>query len=312
MTKLPLSQHDKLLVMQSVAWLKTMNEAQPAGSPPIYPKAADIESSGLFKRIRAGLTPMPWAPPARNGHPAYDLIENARSEHLVAVTAAATPDRLLLDGADWRVLAKDPDGRAYRLAFGNWPLCYLATARETRRWPKLPADLDQGSEQDLVRIDDGRLVSKQVLRRERDETRTQWHLRCCSPLNEHMYLAAQRLPLDSPANFSPAKIHAGDAGRPSVFECRPFAAETLVLFALCRDPWTRVMRCMALPLGDGSALSGWLESYQRQQSPINLDSHSNSRPLRVFEIADDGRPLSAWETTQLQLLRPVIEAADHG
>src|SRR5689334_22192596 len=168
MNKFLLSPHEKLLIMQSITWLKTMNEAQPAGSPPIYPKAADIDASGLFRRIRAGLTPMPWAPPTRNGHSAYDLMENARSEHPVVIAEAAAPDCLLLDGAIWRVLAKDPNGRDYRLAFGNWPLSYRATAHEVKRWPDLPADLDQGSAQELVRLGDGRLLSKDVLRRERD------------------------------------------------------------------------------------------------------------------------------------------------
>jgi hypothetical protein len=308
MNKLLLSPHDKLLIMQSITWLKTMNEAQPAGSPPVYPKAADIDSSGLFKRIRAGLTPMPWAPPTRNGHPAYDLIEDARSEHPALVAPAATPDHLLLDDAAWRVVAKDPNGSDYRLAFGNWPLSYRATAREVKRWPRLPADLDEGSAQELVRLADGRLLSKEVLRRERDQTETQWRLRCCSPLNEHLYLTAQRLPLDIPANFSPAKIHVGSASRPLAFECRPFAAGIQVLFALCQDPWTKVTRYLSLSPSDDSQLNGWLESYRREQSLIGFAPNATS--WRVYEIAEDGRPLSGWETTRPELLQPVDEAAD--
>ena len=308
MTKLPLSQHEKLLIMQSVTWLKTMNEARPAGSPPVYPKAPDIDTSALFHRIRAGLTPMPWAPPTRNGRPAYDLIENARSEHPVVVTPAATPDLLSLDGAIWRVLAKDPGGRDYRLAFGNWPLSFRATAYDVKRWPNLPADLDQGSAQELVRLADGRLISKDVLRRERDEIQTQWRLRCCSPLNEHLYLAAQRLPLDSPDHFRPDKIHIDGASQPAVFECRPFDTETLVLFALCKDSWSRVTRYLAIALGDGQRLGDWLAAYREE--PSQIVSASGSKSWRVFEIAEDGRPLSAWETHQSQLLQPVVETAD--
>jgi hypothetical protein len=310
MTKLPLSPHEKLLIMQSVTWLKTMNEARPAGTPPVYPKAPDIDTSALFKRIRAGLTPMPWAPPTRNGHPAYHLIENARSEHPVVVAATATPERLLVDGALWRVLAKDPDSRDYRLAFGNWPLSYRAIAHDVKRWPNLPGDLDQGAGQELVRMGDGRLLSKDVLRRERDQIETQWRLTCCSPLNEHLYLAAQRLPLDSPDHFRPEKVHVEAVDRPTVFECRPFDAETLVFFALCEDRWTRVMRYLALPLGDGAKLAAWLESYRQQQSPIAYVPSAKS--WRVFEIAEDGRPLSAWETTQPELLTPIHEAANCG
>jgi hypothetical protein len=307
MSKLPLSQHEKLLIMQSITWLKTMNEARPAGSPPKYPKASDIDTSALFNRIRAGLTPMPWAPPTRNGRPAYDLIENARGERLVVVEADAGPDQVTLDGAAWRVLARDPGGRDYRLAFGNWPLSYRAIARDVKRWPDLPHDLDQGNGQELVRLGDGRLLSKEVLRRERDLIQTQWHLRCCSPLNEHLYLAAQRLPLDNPANFTPEKIHVGSASWPAVFECNPFSAEVLVLFALCQDPWTKVTRYLALPVGDGARLDGWLEGYRQQQSPTEFDK--NARSWRVFEIADDGRPLSAWETTSADLLKPLPELA---
>ena len=33
MNKYLLSAHDKLLITQSITWLKTINEAQPAGSP---------------------------------------------------------------------------------------------------------------------------------------------------------------------------------------------------------------------------------------------------------------------------------------
>jgi hypothetical protein len=304
-----LSQHEKLLITQTVTWLKTMNEARPAGSPQIYPKPSDIDSSALFRRIRAGLTPMPWAPPTRNGHPAYDLIEDARSEHPVTVTAATTPDHLLLDGAAWRVLSKDPSGRDYRLAIGNWPLSYRATAHEVKRWPDLPADLDQGGAQELVRLGDGRLLSKEVLRRERDQTQTQWRLRCCSPLNESLYLAAQRLPLDAPGNFSPEKIHVGTASKPTVFECRPFAADTLVLFALCQDPWTRVSRYLALPLGDGGKLAAWVEDFRRDQSPLGFEPFAT--PWRVYEIAEDGRPLSAWETNRPELLQPVQEIMAH-
>jgi hypothetical protein len=183
------------------------------------------------------------------------------------------------------------------------------TAHEVRRWPDLPGDLDQGSAQELVRLGDGRLLSKDVLRRERDRTETQWRLRCCSPLNEHLYLAGQRLPLDSPGNFSPEQIHAGTASKPSVFQCRPFAGDALVLFALCQDPWTRVTRYLALPLGDAGKLDAWVESYRRDQSPIGLEPLATS--WRAYEIAEDGRPLSAWETNRAELLRPVPEIMAH-
>jgi hypothetical protein len=275
----------------------------------VYPKSADIDTSGLFKRIRAGVTPMPWAPPTRQGHPAYELIENARSEHPTAVAAAATPDHLLLDGVAWRVLAHNADGREYRLAFGRWPLSYLATAREVKCWPDLPSDLDEGGAQELVRLGDGRLVSKELLRRERDLTRTQWQLRCCSPFNERLYLTAQRLPIDSPDNFRPGNIHREVAGRPLVFECRPFASDTSVLFSLGEDPWTKVVRYLALPLGDGSQLDDWLEGYQRQQSPLDFVPGATS--WRVLEIGENGRPLSAWETSNRELLRPVPETPAH-
>jgi hypothetical protein len=307
MNKFLLSPHDKLLIMQSITWLKTMNEARPAGSPQVFPTAADIDSSALFRRIRAGLTPMPWAPPTRHGQPAYDLIEDARSEHPVEVAVTANPGEVLLDGAAWRVISRDADGRDYRLAYGNWPLSYRAIAHEVKRWPNLPADLDEGSAQELVRLGDGRLLSKEVLRREREQTRTQWRLHCCSPLNEQLYLGATRLPLDSLGNFSPEKIHLGTAGKPTVFECRPFASDSLVLFALCHDAWTRVTRYLALRPGDAGKLDAWVEDYRRDQSPLGFEPLVTTR--RVYEIAEDGRPLSAWETNRPELLQPVPEAA---
>lgn len=306
MNKFALSAHEKLLIMQSITWIKTMNEAQPAGSPPVYPKAADIDSSALFKRIRAGLTPMPWAPPTRNGHPAYDLIEDARSEHPTMVAESGVSDQLLLDGTAWRVLTRDAGGRDYRVAFGNWPLTFRLVAHEARRWPMLPDDLDQGHAHEVVRLPDGRLLSKEVLRREREHIETRWRLRCCSPLNEHLYLGAQRLPLDNPGNFTPAKIHAGSAGKPMAFECRPHAGGALALFALCQDPWTRVTRYVGLPSTDDGMLDAWLEKYRRDESPI--DFVAGGKSWRVYEIADDGRPLSAWETTRRELLQPMPEA----
>lgn len=305
MNKFQLSPHDKLLIMQSVTWLKTMNEARPAGSPQVYPSPADIDSSALFRRIRAGLTPMPWAPPTRNGHPAYDLIEDARSDHPVETLVPANAQELLLDDAVWRVLGTQADGREYRLAYGNWPLSYRATAHEVKRWPNLPVDLDQGSGQELVRLDDGRLLSKDVLRRERDQTRTQWRLHCCSPLNEQLYLSGKRLSLDSLGNFSPEKIHAGTVGRPTAFECRPFAGESLLLFSLCRDQWTQVTRYLAVPADNPARLDAWLDSYRQDRSP--LEFAVSTTPWRVYELAEDGRPLSAWETARAELLRPVPE-----
>jgi hypothetical protein len=306
MNKFMLSPHDKLLIMQSITWLKTMNEAQPAGSPQVYPTAADIDSSALFKRIRAGLTPMPWAPPTRNGQPAYDLIEDARSEHAIEVVITANPNEILVDGTGWRVLDKDSNGRDYRLAYGNWPLSFRAIAHEVKRWPNLPADLDEGGAQELVRLGDGRLLSKEVLRRERDQTRTQWRLHCCSPLNEQLYLGGQRLPLDSLGNFTPDKIHVGTAGKPAVFECRPFAGGTLVLFALCNDSWTQVTRYLALRPDDSGKLDAWIDDYRREQSPLGFEPVARS--WRIYEIAEDGRPLSAWETNRPELLKPVPEA----
>lgn len=53
MSKAPsFNPQEKTLIMQTVTWVKTVNDAKPAGAPPSYPSQTDIDSSALFKRIR--------------------------------------------------------------------------------------------------------------------------------------------------------------------------------------------------------------------------------------------------------------------
>jgi hypothetical protein len=292
MTRQPLSPHDKALILQAVTWLRTVNEARPAGSPPVYPNVADIESSALFRRIRAGLAPMPWAPPTRHGQPAYDFIENARSRHGVAVDRSDVEGGTLrLDGGEWRVLAADGDGRGFHVAYGRWPLAFRLEATELPRWPLLPDDLDQGEGREVVRFHDGRLASKELLRSTRDETVTQWWLTCVSPLDEQLYLLGQVLPLAPSEQFRPAYVHRSETGLLDVFDCQPFRGQLLTLFATARDPWTGVARYVGAARDDES-LARWLAAWDAGASPTEFLPAAPH--WQVFELAADGTPLSAW------------------
>ena len=303
MTRNPLSSHDKALILQAVTWLRTINEARPAGSPPVYPGAADIETSALFKRIRAGLTPMPWAPPTRHGQPAYDLIENARGRHAVNLDRSDIDGGTLrLDGSEWRILAADPDGRGFHLAYGQWPLAFRLESRESPRWPTLPEDLDHGDGREVVRFHDGRLASKELLRRTRDEQLTEWWITCASPLNEQLYLVGQMLPLASPEQFRPLRLHRDHQGLPLVFDCQPFRGRSLTLFAVASDPWTGCRRFVGVE-SDEAALPRWLE--QRDAGHPAFDFLPGGTQWQVFELASDGTPLSAWSAPRSDALRPL-------
>ena len=303
MTRNPLSPHDKTLILQAVTWLRTVNDARPAGSPPVYPGPADIESSALFKRIRAGLTPMPWAPPTRHGQPAYDLIENARGRHTVGVDRSdADGGTLRLDGAEWRILAADIDGRGYFVAFGQWPLAYRLEARESPRWPVLPDDLDSGDGREVVRFHDGRLASKDLLRRTRDETLTEWSVTCASPLDEQLYLLGQVLPLAPNELFRPQAVHRERDGRAVVFDSQPFRGQPLALFALALDPWTGVGRYVGVA-PDADAMPRWLDEFDAGRAPC--DFLPAPACWHVFELAADGTPLSAWSAPRADALRPL-------
>jgi hypothetical protein len=302
-TRHPLSPHDKLLILQAVTWLRTINEARPAGSPPVYPGPADIESSALFRRIRAGLTPMPWAPPTRHGEPAYDLIEDARSRHAVTLDRSDSDSGLLrLDGAEWRILAADDDGRGYHLAYGHWPLAFRLESRESPRWPLLPDDLDEGDGREVVRFHDGRLASKDLLRRTRGEQLTEWWISCVSPLDEQLYLLGQVLPLAPSEQFRPTMVHRELDGFATVFDCQPFRGQLLTLFAIARDPWTGVGRYVGVGRDD-HALAQWLERYD--QGCVAGGFLPAASHWQVFELAADGTPLSAWSTPRSDALRPL-------
>jgi hypothetical protein len=303
MTRQPLSPHDKALILQAITWLRIVNDARPAGSPPVYPGAADIDSSALFKRIRAGLTPMPWAPPKRHGQPAYDLIENARGRHAVGVDRSdADGGTLRLDGAEWRILDADPDGRGFHVAYGQWPLAFRLEARDSPRWPVLPEDIDRGDAKEVVRFHDGRLASKDLLRRTRDETVTEWWLTCASPLDEQLYLLGQVLPLAPSEQFRPHAVHRERDGRPVVFDCQPFRGQPLALFAIAVDPWTRVGRYVGVA-PDTDAMPRWLDEYDAGRAPCDfLPAPAN---WHVFELAADGTPLSAWSAPRADALRPL-------
>lgn len=303
MTRQPLSPHDKALILQAVTWLRVVNDARPPGSPPVYPGPADIESSALFKRIRAGLTPMPWAPPKRHGQPAYDLIENARGRHLVGLDRSdADGGTLRLDGAEWRILSADPDGRGYHVAFGRWPLAFRIEAHDCARWPVLPDDIDSGDAREVVRFHDGRLASKDLLRRTRDEKVTEWWLSCASPLDEQLYLLGQVLPLAPSEQFRPQAVHRERDGRATVFDCQPFRGQPLALFAIAIDPWTGVGRYVGVA-PDSDAMPRWLDEYDAGRAPTDFLPAPSS--WHVFELAADGMPLSAWSAPRADALRPL-------
>lgn len=303
MTRIPLSPRDKTLILQAITWLRVVNDARPAGSPPVYPGPADIESSALFKRIRAGLTPMPWAPPTRHGQPAYDLIENARGRHAVSVDRSdADGGTLRLDGAEWRILAADPDGRGYHVAFGQWPLAYRLEARDSPRWPELPADLDRGDGREVVRFHDGRLASKELLRRTRDERVTEWLLHCASPLDEQLYLIGQVLPLAPSEQFRALVVHRERGGRPAVFDSQPFRGQPLALFNVAVDPWTGVGRFVGVA-PDADTMPRWLEEFDAGRAPSDFLPAPGH--WHVFELGADGTPLMAFSAPRSDALRPL-------
>lgn len=299
----PLGLHDKTLIMQTVTWVKTVNDAKPAGAPPSYPSQADIDSSALFKRIRLGLQPMSWAPPTQHGHPAYELIENARGRHRVALdTQAISAGSVSLDGAQWHLLASEAGGRVHYVSFGRWPIAYKLTAQDAPRWPNLPDDVDEGPGHDVVRFPDGRLVPKDLIRRTRYDVDVHWWLQCVSPLNERLYLHGERQPLDDPHHFRPLQVHRGTTSAPLVFVCALRWGQTL-FFPLVRDPWTRITRYLALPTGVGHDPADWLSRFDAGQSPLNFVSGAGE--WQVFEIDANGLPWSAWRTDRREWLLPV-------
>lgn len=305
MSKQALTPHERLLIMQAVTWIKTIHDARPAGAAPSYPGAADLDSSALFRRIRQGLAPMPWAPPTRQRHPAYELIENARGEHRVHLGTASSADSIDIDGALWRRLEGSTAAGVLHVAFGHWPVAYRLEARDRPRWPTLPADLDDGPGHDVVRFPDGRLVPKDLLRRTRDEREMQWWLRCVSPLDEQLYLVGERLPLEDPAQFRPiVSLRVGDDGRPRRFTCA-LRAGPAALFALARDPWTGVTRYLAVPLpAVGDVADAWQDAADAGASAL-LDVIPAGDGWRVFELDEYGAPCSAWRTARRELLLPV-------
>jgi hypothetical protein len=303
MTRHPLSPHDKALILQAVTWLRIVNDARPSGSPPVYPGPADIDSSALFKRIRAGLPPLPWAPPTRHGQPAYDLIEDARSRHAVALDRSdADGGTLRLDGSEWRILAAEPDGRGYFVAFGQWPLAFRLEARDSPRWPVLPDDIDSGDGRDVVRFHDGRLASKELLRRTRDERVTEWWLSCASPLDEQLYLVGQVLPLAPSEQFRPLTVHRDRAGRPAVFDSQPFRGQPLALFNVALDPWTGVGRYVGVA-PDADAMPRWLDEFDAGNAPCDFLPAPGH--WHVVELAADGTPVMAFSAPRSDALRPL-------
>jgi hypothetical protein len=299
----PLSLHDKTTMMQTVTWVKTVNDARPAGAPPSYPSQADIDSSALFKRIRLGLPPMPWAPPTRHRHPAYELIENARGRHRVTPDAAAFDAQTVsLDGAQWHRLASDDAARVHHVSFGRWPLAYRLVAEDAPRWSNLPDDVDEGPGHDVVRFADGRLVPKDMIRRTRNDIETRWSLQCVSPLDERLYLRGERLPLDDPDHFRPARVHRATAQAPQVFDCALRQGTTL-FFPLARDDWTRVTRYVGFNAEPGHDIAQWLSRFDAGESPLDLVSGATQ--WQVFEIDANGQPWSAWRTHRREWLAPV-------
>lgn len=300
----PLSPHEKTLIMQTVTWVRTVNDAKPAGASATYPKQPDIDSSALFKRIRQGLPPMPWAPPTRHGQPAYELIENARGLHRVQPDGAVAGggDNVWLDGAQWRRWGGAADGRTHYVSFGRWPVAYRLTGQDVPRWSSLPADVDIGSGHDVVRFPDGRLVSKELVRRTRDDVVTQWSLQCASPLNERMYLHSERLPLDDPQHFSATRVHREADGVARVFEC-PLRQGSMLFFPLVTDPWTRVTRHVAVKSELAPDPSAWLARFDAGELPLDFLPHAGA--WNVFEIDASGEPWSAWRTDRRECLLPV-------
>ncbi len=306
----PLGLHEKTLIMQTVTWVKTVNDAKPAGAPPSYPKQADIESSALFKRIRLGLPPMPWAPPTQRGYPAYELIENARGRHRVVPDGdVGATGNIWLDGAQWRRRASEAGSRVHYLSFSRWPLAYRLSALDAPRWSSLPADLDDGSIHDVVRFPDGRLVSKELVRRTRDDVVTQWWLQCLSPLNECLYLRGERLPLDDPDHFRPTLVHRSVDGIARVFVC-PLRQGPTLFFPLVTDPWTRITRYVALRSDAGHDVDAWLARFDAGDSP--LDFLPRVGAWQVFEIDAEGEHWSAWRTDRREWLLPVEAGETNG
>lgn len=303
MSKVPvLTIAEKNLVMHTVAWVKTVNDARPAGTPPSYPVVGDIDSSALFKRIRQGLQPMPWAPPTRNGHPAYELMENARGRHQVQPAGdIGEGGVVIVDGARWRLLAADAGQRRFHLGFGRWPIAYCLQGVDAPRWPSLPADLDEGSAHDVIRFADGRLVAKELVRRTRSEVVTQWWLRCVSPLDERLYLHAERLPLDDPDHFRSTHVHRAVDGVPKIFVSRLRQGET-VFFAIASDPWTHIARHIGVR---GDAIPDLAACLARMDAGESvLDALPNTGAWQIYEIGPDGEPWSAWRTDRREWLRP--------
>lgn len=299
----PLNPHDKTLVMHTVTWVKTVNDAKPAGAPASYPGQADIDSSALFKRIRQGLPPMPWAPPTRHGQPAYELIENARGRHRTVFEAPAGDNDVVLDGARWRVLGRQPEARRYHLAFGRWPIGYRLHGIDAPRWPVLPPDLDEGSGHDVLRFADGRLASKELVRRTREEIVVEWWLQCVSPLDERLYLQAERLPLDDPDHYRPQQVHRQRDGVPQVFGSRLRQGAT-VFFALATDPWTSITRHVGVRAEAIADLEACLAQFDGGRSP--LDFLPRTGAWQVFEIGADGEPQSGWRCDRREWLLPVV------
>ena len=246
---------------------------------------------------------MPWAPPTQHGQPAYELIENARGRHRVQLdTDIGGAESVWLDGAKWRRWDSDAAGRVHHLSFGRWPLTYRLSAHDAKRWRPLPADIDEGSGHDVVRFADGRLVSKDLVRRTRDDVVTQWWLQCISPLNERLYLHSERQPLDDPDRFRPTLVHRSSAGAPQVFVC-PLRQGPTLFFPLVSDPWTRITRYVALRIEAGPDPTAWLSCFDEGRSP--LDFLPRLGAWQVFEIDAGGEPWSAWRTDHPEWLQPV-------
>ncbi|MBS0213395.1 MAG: hypothetical protein JSR26_09510 [Proteobacteria bacterium] len=301
MSKLPqLTLAEKALINHTVTWVKTINDARLAGTPPAYPKPGDVDSSALFRRIRQGLAPMPWAPPTRNGQPAYELIENARGRHRVTPGSETIAGaEVVLDGARWRLLSGHAESRQYHVGFGRWPITYRLHGQDVPRWPNLPADLDEGSPHDVVRFADGRLAAKELVRRTRGEILTQWSLQCVSPLNERLYLHAERLPLDDPEHFRPRQVMRAARGVPQVFVSSLRQGDTL-FFLLATDTWTRISRYLGVRMQATADLAASLERFDGGESPIDFLPRTGA--WQVYEIGKDDEPWSAWRTDRREWL----------
>jgi hypothetical protein len=200
------------------------------------------------------------------------------------------------------MLASDPARRIHHIAFGRWPIAYRLSAIDAPRWPSLPPDLDEGSGHDVVRFSDGRLVAKELVRRTRHDVATQWWLQCVSPLNECLYLRAERQPLDDPDHFRPAQVHRHEGGVPNVFVCA-LRQGAMLLFPLAGDPWTRITRYLGVRSEAGQDPSDWLARFDAGESPLEFLPHTGA--WHVFEIDDLGEPWSAWRTDRREWLLPV-------